>query len=84
MDNYRAALTDPAFHNSLWLTLVFVFGSAIIGQSVLGFAHRVDDAHRSPRPVKAIVETLVLLAWILPSSVVAFLWIALLNATAAR
>ena len=37
LDNYRAALTDPAFRNSLWLTIVFVFGSAIIGQSVLGF-----------------------------------------------
>ena len=27
---------DPAFRNSLWLTLAFVFGSAIIGQTVLG------------------------------------------------
>ena len=35
--NYQAALTDPAFRNSLWLTVVFVFGSAIVGQSVLGF-----------------------------------------------
>ena len=54
LDNYRAALTDPAFHNSLWLTIVFVFGSAI-------------------------VETLVLMAWILPSAIVAFLWVAFLN-----
>jgi multiple sugar transport system permease protein len=32
-----------------------------------------------PKAVKAVVETLVLLAWILPSSIVAFLWVAFLN-----
>ena len=37
-----------------------------------------------PQAVKAVVETLVLLAWILPSSIVAFLWVAFLTATAAR
>ncbi len=78
LDNYRAALSDPSFHNSLWLTIVFVFGSAIVGQSVLGFL--IAWTMRSvPKAVKAVVETLVLLAWILPSSVVAFLWVALLN-----
>jgi multiple sugar transport system permease protein len=78
LDNYRAALTDPAFRNSLWLTVVFVFGSAIVGQSILGFL--IAWTMRSvPRTVKAVVETLVLLAWILPSSIVAFLWVAFLN-----
>ncbi|HEY8307768.1 MAG TPA: sugar ABC transporter permease [Lapillicoccus sp.] len=78
LDNYRAALADPAFHNSLWLTIVFVFGSAIVGQSVLGFL--IAWTMRSvPKAVKAIVETLVLMAWILPSSIVAFLWVAFLN-----
>jgi multiple sugar transport system permease protein len=78
LDNYRAALTDPAFHNSLWLTIVFVFGSAIVGQSILGFL--IAWTMRSvPKTVKAIVETLVLMAWILPSSIVAFLWVAFLN-----
>jgi multiple sugar transport system permease protein len=76
--NYRAALTDPAFRNSLWLTIVFVFGSAIVGQSILGFL--IAWSMRSvPKAVKAVVETLVLLAWILPSSIVAFLWVAFLN-----
>jgi multiple sugar transport system permease protein len=78
LDNYRAALSDPAFRNSLGLTLIFVFGSAIVGQSVLGFL--IAWSMRSvPAVVKGIVETLVLLAWILPSSIVAFLWVAFLN-----
>jgi len=78
LDNYRAALTDPSFRNSLWLTVVFVFGSAIVGQSILGFL--IAWTMRSvPKAVKAVVETLVLLAWILPSSIVAFLWVAFLN-----
>jgi multiple sugar transport system permease protein len=78
LENYRAALSDPAFRNSLWLTLIFVFGSAIVGQSILGFL--IAWSMRSvPAAVKGIVETLVLLAWILPSSIVAFLWVAFLN-----
>jgi multiple sugar transport system permease protein len=55
-----------------------VFGSAIVGQSILGFL--IAWTMRSvPKATKAVVETLVLLAWILPSSIVAFLWVALLN-----
>ena len=78
LDNYRAALSDPSFRSSLWLTVLFVFGSAIVGQSILGFL--IAWTMRSvPKSVKAVVETLVLLAWILPSSIVAFLWVAFLN-----
>lgn len=76
--NYGQALTDPTFRRSLVLTLVFVFGSAIVGQSVLGFL--IASAARSvPKGVKTVLESLVLLAWILPSSIVAFLWVAFLN-----
>ena len=75
--NYADALTDPRFRNALVLTLLFVLGSAIIGQSVLGFT--LAWTLRSARGwLRGLVETLVLLAWILPSSVVAFLWIAFL------
>jgi multiple sugar transport system permease protein len=78
LDNYTSALSDPRFGNALWLTLLFVFGSAIVGQTVLGFT--LAWTLRTARSwVRGLVETLVLLAWILPSSVVAFLWIALLD-----
>jgi multiple sugar transport system permease protein len=78
LDNYTHALSDPEFLNSLWLTLLYVLGSAVIGQSVLGFV--LAWTMRSvPRVVRTVVESLVMLAWILPGSVVAFLWIALLD-----
>ncbi|MGI5421804.1 carbohydrate ABC transporter permease [Actinomadura luteofluorescens] len=76
--NYRDVLGDGDFHRSLWLTLQFVLGSAVIGQTVLGFAIAWVMRDRSG-PVRRLVEGLVLLAWILPSSVIAFLWIALLD-----
>src|SRR3954447_3446191 len=78
LDNYKAALVDPEFRNSLYLTLIFVLGSAVIGQTVAGFA-LAWTVRGVPRLVRGGIETLVLLAWILPSSIVAFLWVAYLN-----
>jgi multiple sugar transport system permease protein len=74
LSNYVTAVGDPQFRNSLWLTVLFVLGSAIIGQTCMGFG--IAWTVRSvPRLVRGVIETLVLLAWILPSSVVAYLWI---------
>lgn len=78
LDNYIEALTDPRFHNSLWVTVIFVIGSAIFGQAVLGFL--LAWAMRDWRSrMRRVVESLVIVAWIIPSSVVAFLWIAFLD-----
>jgi multiple sugar transport system permease protein len=78
LDNYTRALSDPDFLSSLWLTLLYVLGSAVIGQCVLGFA-LAWVLRGVPKAVRTVVESLVMLAWILPGSVVAFLWIALLD-----
>jgi multiple sugar transport system permease protein len=78
LDNVERALGEERFGHSLGLTLQFVVGSAVLGQAVLGFAIAwlLRDRHG---PLRRLVEGLVLLAWILPGSVVAFLWIALLD-----
>ncbi|WP_086577834.1 carbohydrate ABC transporter permease [Streptosporangium minutum] len=76
--NYTTALGDGRFRDSVWLTVQFVLGSAIIGQAGLGFALAWIMRDRRG-PVRRLVEALVLLSWILPGSVVAFLWIALLD-----
>lgn len=78
LGNYAAALGDPRFANSLWVTILYVLGSAVIGQACLGFA--LAWAFRGWRgPLRGALEILVILAWIIPSSVVAFLWIAFLD-----
>ncbi|MEV0621480.1 sugar ABC transporter permease [Nonomuraea sp. NPDC050404] len=77
-DNYAGALTDPRFQYSLWLTIAYVGGSAIIGQAGLGFALAWILRTRAG-PVRRAVEGVVLLSWILPGTVVGFLWYALLD-----
>jgi multiple sugar transport system permease protein len=78
LDNYRQAFSDPEFRNALKLSLIYVFGSAVIGQMALGFAlaWKLRDWHN---PLRRLLEALVVFAWIIPSSVVAFLWIAFLD-----
>lgn len=77
-EQYRDALGDRQFWNSLKVTLQFVFGSAIVGQAVLGFT--LAWLFRSWNNwARRTLELLVVLAWIIPGSVVAFLWRAYLD-----
>jgi multiple sugar transport system permease protein len=78
LSNITRAFGDSGFLNSLVLSLEFVVGSAIIGQACLGFGLAWWMRERKGW-VARLVEALVMLSWIMPSSVVAFLWIALLD-----
>lgn len=78
VDNYVDALTDDRFLNSLYRTGVFVLTSAIVGQMLLGFTI-AWLMRRTTKMVRAVVEGFVLIAWILPASVIAWLWIVLLD-----
>lgn len=78
LDNYRTALQDRSFWSSLRITLIFVVCSGIIGQTVLGFALAWSLRDLRGR-IRGVVETLVLAAWVMPGSVQAFLWLALLD-----
>jgi multiple sugar transport system permease protein len=78
LDNFTSALGDPAFANSLWVTVLYVLGSAVVGQMGLGFALAWTFRHWRG-PARSALEVLVITAWIIPSSVVAFLWIAFLD-----
>lgn len=71
LDNYSNLISDPNFPKSVWLTIVFVFMSAIVGQNVLGLF--VASMLRRANPaVRAIVGTLIIAAWIMPEIVAAF------------
>lgn len=81
LDNFKRALNDPSFFNSLKVTFIFTLGSAIFGQAVLGFFLAWILFGLSKR-VRSTVEIIVIAAWMVPSSVVSFLWIAFLNGDA--
>ncbi|QNE14884.1 carbohydrate ABC transporter permease [Pseudarthrobacter sp. NBSH8] len=70
-DNYARLLSDPMLPLSLGLTVLFVGGSAILGQNLLGLTLAVL-MRRARRPVAAVVGTAVVAAWVLPEIVAAF------------
>ena len=70
-DNYIQLLGDPDFPKALWLTVLFVLASAVIGQNVLGLVLAML-MRSAMRPVRAVVSTLVVTAWVLPEIVAAF------------
>ncbi|HVY20671.1 MAG TPA: sugar ABC transporter permease [Bauldia sp.] len=72
-DNYVRLFTREGFLNSLWVTSVFTLFSAIIGQTIFGFGLAV--ALRGNRSVlRNIVEVSIMLGWLLPDIVAAFMW----------
>jgi multiple sugar transport system permease protein len=77
-DNFIRAIEDPLFVSSLWVTLIFVAGSGVLGQMGLGFM--LAWLFRRWRGwVRRTLEVLVIFSWIIPGSVVAFLWRAFLD-----
>ncbi|MCU1478690.1 MAG: amino acid transporter permease [Subtercola sp.] len=70
-DNYVNLFKSPGFPGAVILTVIFIFGSAVIGQNVVGML--LAALMRSGgRVVGAIVGTAVVAAWVLPEIVSAF------------
>jgi multiple sugar transport system permease protein len=76
--NFRQLWADPQTLNAVWLTVVFVLGSAVLGQNLLGLVLALLMKGRN-RFVRSIVGTIVVAAWVLPEIVGAFVWYAFLN-----
>ncbi len=66
------------FGNALRNSLLFVIGSALIGQAGLGLAI-AWAFHRRRGMLRELIYTLAILAWIIPDVVVAFMWVAYLD-----
>jgi multiple sugar transport system permease protein len=79
IDNYTRLFADPVLALSIGVTIVFVIGSAVIGQNVLGLllAHLFRAGNKV---IAAVVGTLVVTAWVLPEIVAAFVSYAFLSA----
>ena len=76
--NLHNWMVSGEFGSALRISFVFVVGSALLGQAVLGLAIAAVF-HRRRGWVRELVSTLVILAWIIPDVVVAFMWIAFLD-----
>lgn len=71
LDNYAALLSSTEFWQSLWLTVVFVFASAVVGQNVLGMALALL-MRVAPRWLTRLASSVVVISWVLPEIVAAF------------
>lgn len=69
-ENLTNLLGSQDFVKSLWLTVVFVIGSAVIGQNGLGMLLAVLTQHRR-RLIRDMIGTIVVAAWVLPEVVAA-------------
>ncbi len=80
LDNYLELFGSGEFWRSVWLTILFVGASAVIGQNVFGMLLAVL-LRASPRPLRSGVSALVVTAWVLPEIVAAFALYALFSTT---
>lgn len=71
--NYVRLFTREGFVNSVWVTSVFTFFSAIVGQTAVGFTLAVT-LRGARSTLRNVVEIAVMLGWLLPDIVAAFMW----------
>ncbi|HET7472806.1 MAG TPA: sugar ABC transporter permease [Candidatus Limnocylindrales bacterium] len=81
LDNYARLLSDPEFGRVILNSVIFVIGSAIIGQFVLGLllALLLDYAQRRGFVASGVVYGSALLAWVNPTIIAGFLWVAMFD-----
>jgi multiple sugar transport system permease protein len=79
--NYQHLFGDPDFAKVIINSIVFVVGSAIVGQFLLGLglALLLDHAERRGFIATNLVYAVVLLAWVNPTIIAGFLWVAMFD-----
>ncbi|HET9171383.1 MAG TPA: sugar ABC transporter permease [Actinospica sp.] len=80
LENFRRMFADPTFIKSLELTVLFVVGSAVIGQNLLGLLLALILRGRNGF-VRTVVNGAVIGAWVVPEVVAGFAWYAFLYKT---
>lgn len=78
LKNYIMMFSDPRFIESLINTIVFLLFSAVLGQQIVGFAI-ARFMEKQSKGLQRIVGTSVLLGWVTPEVVVAFVFFAFFN-----
>jgi len=78
LENFANIVSGTDVGASLWLTVLFVLGSAVVGQNGLGMLLAVFMQRRG-RLLRGVVSSIVVAAWVLPEVVAAFAVYAFLN-----
>lgn len=78
LDNYLRLFADDDFWSSARVTVIFVFLSSVLGQSLVGLGLALFFK-ASKGFAKAIVGSAVILAWIIPEIVAVYIWASTLN-----
>lgn len=73
LQNYVDLFTSSAFWQGLLASLEYLGGSAIIGQVVAGFFMALF-VERLGKAARSVLLSVVVVAWIIPEIVVAFIW----------
>jgi multiple sugar transport system permease protein len=71
--NYISLFTSGQFWHSLLYSLEYLGGSAIAGQVAVGFLLAVFVS-RLPRTARSLLLAVMVLAWVIPEIVAAFIW----------
>ncbi|WP_141397958.1 carbohydrate ABC transporter permease [Rhizobium phaseoli] len=75
LSNVAFLLNDTVFYKSLWLTVIFVVGSGAIATTLLGLVLALA-LQNCIAPIRWIASAAAILAWTLPPTTIAFLWMA--------
>jgi multiple sugar transport system permease protein len=75
MTNVTRLVHDPVFHQSLYLTLFFVLGSAVVGATLIGLLLALA-MQKALGIARVIVGGVVIVCFVLPPVVVALAWYA--------
>jgi len=78
LDNFRRLFGDPELWDGVVLTVVFVLGSAVVGQNLLGLSIALL-MQNTGKVMRAAVGGVVVAAWVLPEVVAGFIWYAFLH-----
>jgi len=78
LENYAKLFKDASFWNSLKISFIYVFGSAFVGQFVIGFSLAVMLKY-SGAFARGIVGGVVLLSWVIPEIVAVYIWSSVMN-----
>lgn len=76
--NFAQLFHNGGFFKSIGLSVVYLVGSAYLGQCVFGFILALLIQNR-PKWIATIVGGIIVLAWVVPEIIGAFMWYALLS-----